>query len=170
MATETESRVIGMLAAIEPPPDAAEQIEAMGPEAVNVACEAALGTYVELRPKIRTNAAAIIGRMHSEQARETLALLVTDSNEDVAIRALRAVGRRDEPELVQRVGLVLRRADASPLLVAEAVNALATTPTRTAREVLEEYRRTQGEGAPPHRRHALVEQALRRVGDTGETG
>lgn len=161
MATETERRVLGMLGAIEPPPDAAEQIEAMGPEAVNVACEAALGTYVELRPKIRTNAAAIVGRMTSEQARETLALLVTDPDEDVAIRALRAVGRRDEPELAQRAGLVLRRADASPILAAEAVNALAATPARdAAREVLQEYRRMEGEGAPAHRRHALVEQAL----------
>ena len=64
-----------MLGAIEPPPDAAEQIEAMGPQAVNVACEAALGTYIELRPKVRTNAAAVVGRMNNEQARETLALL-----------------------------------------------------------------------------------------------
>src|SRR6185437_8673678 len=103
--------VLAMLAATEPPRDAAEQIEAMGPEAVNVACEAALGTYVQLRPKVRTNAAAIVGRMDNDQARETLSLLVTDANEDVAIRALRAVGRRDEPLLVQRAGLVLRRPD-----------------------------------------------------------
>jgi HEAT repeat protein len=162
MATDSERRVLSMLAAIEPPPDAAEQIEAMGPEAVNVACEAALGTYVELRPKVRTNATAIVGRMNNQQARETLALLVTDSSEDVAIRALRALGRRDEPELVQRVGLVLRRADASPLLAAEAVKALAATPARAAaRKLLDQYREKTGEGAPAHRRHALVEQALR---------
>lgn len=164
MATDTERRVLGMLGAIEPPPNAAEQIEAMGPEAVNVACEAALGTYVELRPKVRTNAAAIVGRMTSEQARETLALLVTDPDEGVAIRALRAVARRNEPELVQRAGLVLRRPDASPLLAAEAINALAATPARSAaREVLEEYRRMEGEGAPAHRRHPLVEQAFQRA-------
>lgn len=164
MSTETERRVLEMLGVVEPPPDAAEQIETMGSEAVNVACEAALGTYVELRPKIRTNAAAIVGGMNNQQARETLDLLVTDPTEDVAIRAIRAVGRRDEPELVQRVGLVLRRVDASPLLAAEAVNALAATPARdAAREVLREYRLMQGKGAPAHRRHALVEQALQRA-------
>lgn len=164
MATETERRVLRMLGAIEPPSDAAEQIEHMGPEAVNVACEAALGTYVGLRPKIRTNAAAIVGRMNTDQARETLALLVTDPNEDVAIRALRAVGRRDEPTLVQRVALLLQRADASPLLIAEAVNALAETPARNAaREALDTYRGMQGEAAPTHRLHPMVEQALRRA-------
>lgn len=161
MATEFERRVLSMLAAIEPPPDAAEQIEAMGPEAVNVACEAALGTYVGLRPKIRTNAAAIVGRMNNQQARETLALLVTDPSEDVAIRALRALGRRDEPELVQRIGMVLRRADASPILAAEAVKALAATPARgAASKLLDEYRKMTGEHAPAHRRHALVQQTL----------
>lgn len=164
MATDTEARVLRMLGAIEPPTDAAEQIEAMGPQAVNVACEAALGTFIELRPKIRTNAAAIVGRMNGDQARETLALLVTDPSEDVAIRALRALGRRDEPELVRRAGLVLRRAETSPLLAAEAVNALAATPARdAAREVLDGYSRVQGPGSPAHRRHPLVDQALRRA-------
>ena len=164
MATETEQRVLAMLAATEPPPDAAQRIEAMGPEAVNGACEAALGTYAQLRPKVRTNAAAIVGRMDNEQARETLGLLVTDANEDVATRALRAVGRRDEPLLVQRAGLVLRRPDISPLLAAEAVNALAATPARdAARTVLDEYRQLDEDSAPAHRRHALVQQALRRA-------
>jgi HEAT repeat protein len=164
VATDTEAQVLGMLAAIEPPPDAAEQIEAMGPQAVNVACEAALGTYVELRPKVRTNAAAIVGRMNNEQAREALALLVTDPSEDVAIRALRALGTRDEPELARRAGLVLQRAEVSPLLAAEAVNALAATPARdAAREVLDEYSRVEGPDSPAHRRHPLVEQALVRA-------
>jgi hypothetical protein len=150
-----------MLGATEVPPDAAERIEAMGPEAVTVACEAALGTYVELRPKIRTNAAAIIGRMTHEQARQTLALLVTDANEDVAIRALRAMATRDEPELVRRAGLVLRRPNTSPLLAAEAVNALAATPAReAAQETLQEYLRSQDERGLAHRGHPLVEQAL----------
>jgi HEAT repeat protein len=164
VATDTEARVLGMLGAIEPPPDAAEQIEAMGPQAVAVACDAALGTYIELRPKVRTNAAAIVGRMNNDQARETLALLVTDPSEDVAIRALRALGRRDEPELARRAGLVLQRAEVSPLLAAEAVNALAATPARdAAREVLDEYSRVEGPGSPAHRRHPLVAQALERA-------
>jgi HEAT repeat protein len=164
VATDTEARVLGMLGAIEPPPDAAEQIEALGPHAVTVACEAALGTYIELRPKVRTNAAAIVGRMNNDQARETLALLITDPSEDVAIRALRALGSRDEPELARRAGLVLQRAEVSPLLATEAVNALAATPARdAAREVLDAYNRVQGPGSPPHRRHPLVEQALERA-------
>lgn len=164
MPTPTEELVLRMLSAIEPPDDAARQIEELGPEAVNVACEAALGTYVGLRPKIRTNAAAIVGEMDTEQARETLGLLVTDANEDVAIRALRALGRRDDPELVARAAIVLRRPETSPMLATEAVNALAATPTReAAREALDTYRAAVGEPALPHRRHQLVQEALERT-------
>ena len=57
MATETEIWVLNLLSATEVPQNAPEQIEAAGTEAVNVACEAALGTYVGMRPKIRSNAA-----------------------------------------------------------------------------------------------------------------
>jgi hypothetical protein len=56
------------------------------------------------------------------------------------------------------------RAEISPLLAAEAVNALAATPARdTAREVLDEYSRVEGAGSPAHRRHPLVAQALGRA-------
>jgi len=161
MANETETRVLGLLSAIEPPLEAPQLIEAMGPEAVNVACEAALGTYVGLRPKVRTNAAAIVGQMESQQAREALALLVTDPDEDVAIRALRAVGRRDDAGLIERAALVLRRPDASPLVAAEAVWALRESrDLPSAREALAEYRNGDLERAPAHRRSLVVERAL----------
>lgn len=164
MATETETKVLKLLSSIEVPEDASERIEAMGPEAVNVACEAALGTYVGLRPKLRTNAAAVVGRMKTEQARETLLLLVTDPSDDVAIRALRAVGRRSEPELFERAALVLRRPDASPLVVAEALHALAAdSAPPAAREALDRYRDAKYEDSPAHRRSLVVERALDRA-------
>jgi hypothetical protein len=163
VATEIERAVLDMLSAIEPPGDAAERIEALGPEAVDVACDAALGTYVGLRPKVRTNAAAIVGRMHGEQALQTLALLVTDPSDDVAIRALRAVGRRDEPDLVARAALVLRRPGVAPLVAVEAVDALAArTDSPLAAKVLVAYREATGADAMPHRRSQVVEQALAR--------
>lgn len=166
MAPEIEERVLSLLSAIEVPSDADEQIEVMGAEAVNVACEVALGTYVALRPKVRTNAAAVVSEMHNEQAKETLALLVTDPDDDVAIRALRAVGRRDEPELLARAALILRRPDLAPLVAVEAVDALAASADLPiAREALDEYRQTKEEHAPAHRRSSVVQQALDRVAD-----
>jgi HEAT repeat protein len=161
MATETEERVLRLLSATEVPANAAEQIAQMGPEAVNVACEAALGTYVGLRLKVRTNAASVVGRLTDDQARQTLALLVTDPSDDVAIRALRAVRRRTgEEDLLARAALVLGRADASPLVVVEAIDALAASPdVPLARDALTNYREA-GEGAPPHRSNQLVQQAL----------
>lgn len=163
MATETEQRVLNILSAIEPPRDAAEQIEALGPEAVNVACEAALGTYVGLRPKVRTNAAAIIGQMHTEQALQTLALLVTDPNDDVAIRALRAVGRRDEPDLIARAALVLKRPGVTPLVAVEAIDALAArSDSPVAAAALDAYRQAKDSNALAHRHSPVVEQALAR--------
>jgi HEAT repeat protein len=161
--TPTEELVLRILSATDWPINPADRIEELGPEAVNVACEAALGTYVGLRPKIRTNAAAIVGDLDNEQARETLALLITDANEDVAIRAMRAVGRRDDPELIERVAIVLRRPETSPLLAAEAVDALIKTPARDAAQAaLDAYRTAGDEAALPHRRHQLVQEALER--------
>ena len=165
MATDIERAVLDMLSAIEPPHDAAEQIEALGPAAIDVACDAALGTYVGLRPKVRTNAAAIVGRMQSDQARETLALLVTDPSDDVAIRALRAVGRRDEPDLVARAALVLQRPALAPLVAVEVIDALAASAdSPVAAQALAAYSETTGEKALPHRRSQVVAQALARHG------
>lgn len=161
MATEIEKRVLGLLSMIEVPRNAPDLIEEMGPEAVNVACEAALGTYVGLRPKTRTNAAAVVGRMQSQQARETLLLLITDPSDDVAIRALRAARRRAEPELLERAALVLERPEANPLVVVEAVHALRAAPAAgDARQALDRYRGMAESEMPAHRRHAAVQRVL----------
>jgi HEAT repeat protein len=164
MPTPIETWVLDMLSAVEVPLDAAEQIERAGPEAVNVVCEAALGTYVGLRPKVRTNAAWVVGRMTAEQARDTLMLLVTDPDDGVAIRAIRAAGRLQIPELDARVALALERDEADPLLVVEAVAALAGSPTE--RQALQRYVDSTGSAAPAHRRNAAVERAIRRHLDT----
>jgi hypothetical protein len=150
---------LNILSSIEVPLDAPERVDAAGAEAVNVVCEAALGTYVGLRPKVRSNAAWMIGRMTSQQARETLLLLVNDPSDDVAIRAIRAVGRRPTAELEERVALTFSRADANPLVVAEAVRALVGTPNGQA--ALAKYRELSGAGIPAHRRSPVVERALR---------
>lgn len=161
MATEIETWVLNLLSAIEVPRNAPEQIESAGTEAINVACEAALGTYVGLRPKLRTNAAWVVGRMTSQQARETLMLLLNDPSDDVAIRAIRAIGKRNDPELEARAALTLQRPEANSLVVAEIVKSLGQS--QNGKLILSEYRGQQGLAALPHRRSPVVERALRSV-------
>ena len=58
MPTQDEIRVLNLLSAVDyaPGTDPGKLIESWGNGAVTVACEAALGTYPGLRPKVRTNA------------------------------------------------------------------------------------------------------------------
>jgi HEAT repeat protein len=160
MPTDVEVRVMRMLSAIEVPTNAAQLIEALGTEAVTVACEAALGSYPGLRPKVRTNAAAVVGRMTHPQARETLELLITDENPDVAIRGLRAAGRQKDDRLVTLIGTVLRRPTTDAFTADEAVRALRKIDSPAAQQQLDEYAGASPEKIP-HRGSALIRHTLK---------
>lgn len=162
MPTEMEIRVLEVLSAIEIPSGAAREIESWGNEAVTVVCEAALGTYPGLRSKVRYNAVSLLGKMDHPQARETIPLLINDPDPDVAIRAMRAAGRQNSTEGVGRLGEVLQRKNAAPLLAAEAVKALAAIDSSQARTALEEYTGASPD-ALPHRASPAVQAVLQRV-------
>jgi HEAT repeat protein len=164
MATENEIRVMRLLSAIEVPLDAANIIESWGTEAVTVTCEAALGTYVGLRPKIRTNAAAVVGKMEHPQARETHRMLITDESPGVAIRALRAAARRRDDALTGLIGTVIRRPATDPLVAVEAVRALREIDSPAARKELADYVKASNDRLP-HRSSAVVRKTL----ETGRT-
>ena len=107
MPTEMESRMLQLLSAIEIERDAPQYIESLGNEAVTVICEAALGSYPGMRPKVRANAVVLVGRMNHPQALETMALLVSDPDPGIAIRAIRAAGRKRNTGLVEKIARVL---------------------------------------------------------------
>ena len=163
MPTEAEVKVMNLLNAIEVPPSAGAQVEEWGNAAVTVVCEAALGSYLGLRQKVRTNAVALLGFMNHPQARETAALLVASPDPDVAIRAMRASGRQDNKAAVERLGELLERADAPPLLAAEALKALASIGGGEASAKVEAYVRSS-RAAPAHRDSAVVRSVIDRMG------
>jgi len=167
MPTEMESRVLEALSAIEIEPELARQIEDWGTEAVTVACEAALGTYVGLRPKIRTNAIALLGHVNHPQARETVPMLVNDSDRDVAIYAMRAAGRQRNEAVVEKLGRVLEASDSAPLLAAEALEALREVGSSAARARVAAYSAASPERLP-HRGSAAVNAVLRRAAAAAE--
>jgi HEAT repeat protein len=159
MATENEIRVMRLLSAIEVPVDAASIIESWGTEAVTVACEAALGTYLGVRPKVRTNAAAVVGKMDHPQARETHRMLIMDESPDVAIRALRAAARRRDDALTGLIGTVIRRPTTEPLVAVEAVEALRKIDSPAARKELADYVKASNDRLP-HRSSPAVRKTL----------
>ena len=167
MPTEIESRVLEALSAIEIEPELARLIEEWGNEAVTVVCEAALGTYVGLRPKIRTNAIVLLGHMSHPQARETVPMLVNDSDRDVAIYAMRAAGRQRNEAVTEKLGRVLEASDSAPLLAAEAFNALTQIGSSAARSHVEAYSAASPEHLP-HRASAAVNAVLRRAAAAAE--
>jgi hypothetical protein len=162
MPTETEIKVMRLLTAIEIPPSAAEQILAWGNEAVTVVCEAALGVLPGLRDKVRTNAVALLGWVDHPQAMETLALLVTDPDQDVAARAMRAAGRRKSEQAVDGLARVLTTPSTAPILAAEAVKALQAIGSGTALAALSRYEASAD--AYPHRNSTVVRDVLSRRG------
>src|SRR5882672_11418640 len=93
MPTPTEVQVLEILSSIEIESSAAQAIEQMGNDAVSLTCDIASGALPGLRNKVRTNAAALLGFMSNQQAKEAVRLLVSDPNPDVAIRAMRAAAR-----------------------------------------------------------------------------
>ena len=160
MPTEAEVRVMRLLSAIELTPATARRIEEMGTEAVTVVCEAALGSYPGIRPKVRTNAVSLLGWMEHPQARETIPLLVNDPNPDVAIRAMRAAGRQKNAAVVEPLGQVLQRPQTTILRAVEAAGALAAIGTPAAREHLSRYEAASPE-TYPHRASQAVNHLFR---------
>jgi HEAT repeat protein len=160
MPPDIKDRVMQVLTAIEISSDAASRIQSWGNEAVTVLCEAALGSYPNLRSKVRANAAALVGRMDHPQAVETIPLLIADPNPAVAIRAIRAAGRRKNEQVVERLGQILADPDSPALVVAEAVSSLATIDSPEARARLDAF-----EAASPrtnrHRGDPAIERVLR---------
>ncbi|WP_136419716.1 HEAT repeat domain-containing protein [Herbaspirillum sp. ST 5-3] len=159
MPTENEIRVLKILSAIEIPPNAGQTIQSWGNEAVTVVCEAALGTYPGLRPKVRNNAVALLGWMDHQQALETVPLLLNDANTDVSIRAMRAAGRQKNDAGVDKLGQLLRRRDAPPLLAAEAVSALLAIGSDKALASVAAYK-SANPADLPHRASKVVESVL----------
>jgi hypothetical protein len=160
MPTEMESRTLQLLRAIEINRDSASYIESLGHEAVTVVCEAALGSYPGIRPKMRANAVTLAGKMNHPQALETTELLVSDPDANMAIRAVRAAGRKRSAGLVNKIARVLDQPFSDTLLVAEALNALLQIDTPEARLRVKAY---EGANAAdlPHRRSRAVEHTLR---------
>lgn len=159
MPDETVVQVMKILSAIEIPPGAAKQIEEMGNAAVTVLCDVALGSYPGLRPKVRTNAVALLRWMSHPQALETTALLINDANPDVAIRALRAAGVQKNEDVVDKIGQILTKPASNPLLAAEAAKALLAIDSPKAKTLMETYEKASP-NTLPHRHSPEVENIL----------
>lgn len=166
MATEIETQVLVALSAIEVPPETASVIAEWGNEAVTTACDVALGDYPGLEPRVRANAVALLGWMDPPQARETIALLLTDPDPDISARALRAVAHQRDAGAVPAVAALLERADLSPILAAEAVDALGKVGSPDAMEALKVYA-DAGTDELPHRGSEVVAEFLSRHGNEG---
>lgn len=158
MPTEMESRMFQLLRAIEIERDAPQYIESLGNEAVTVICEAALGSYPGIRPKMRANAVVLAGRMNHPQALETIALLVSDPDLGIAIRAMRAAGRNRTTGVVEKIARVLDQPMSGALLAAEALDALLQIDTPEAQLRVKAY---EAANDLPHRRSPPVEYTLR---------
>ncbi|MDQ3956747.1 MAG: HEAT repeat domain-containing protein, partial [Actinomycetota bacterium] len=107
MPTPIETRVFKLLSAIEVPRRTAKVIENMGTEAVTVVSDAALGTYPDLRPKVRSTAVTVLGGMSHPQAREALLLLIHDPHPNLQIRAMRAAGRQKNATAGEKIAQVI---------------------------------------------------------------
>ncbi|MCB1676727.1 MAG: HEAT repeat domain-containing protein [Halioglobus sp.] len=162
MPIEIETRVMQLLSAIDGAYESIHAIEAMGSEAVTVVCEAALGSYPGIPSRSRKSAAALVGRLNHPQAQETLALLVRDSDPDIAIRAIRASGRNRRDDLVNDLGEMLSDGATPTLVAAEALKALAATGSPEAMEQIERYRRGDAK-ASAHRLSNVVRSVFRRI-------
>jgi len=156
MPTENEVRVLSILNAIEIPTTAGQTIQSWGNEAVTVVCEAALGTYPGLRPKVRYNAVALLGEMDHEQAQETVPLLLNDSNSDVAIRAMRAAGQQKNETGIDKLAEMLNQKNTEPLLAAEAVSALLAIGSPEAAAAVAAYRSANPTDLPHRGSRAVI--------------
>ena len=162
MPTEIEKSVINLLSATDYAPGTVpgKLIESWGNEAVTVACEIASGAYPGLRKKIRTNAVDALETIDRPQARETVQLLVKDTDTDVSIRALRAAASQKNINVVGAIAKLLQSASLPPLVAAETVAALIAIDSSEARQVLRQYE-SADPAAYPHRGDDVVKQYLR---------
>jgi hypothetical protein len=161
MPSQEEVRVMRILSAVELNGSVAQSIEDMGTAAVTVVCEAALGSYPGLRPKVRHNAVALLGYMSHPQALETVRLLVSHSAEGVSTRALRAAARQKNAAVVDNISLLLEKPETPALIAAEAVKALRAIDSPPAQAALASYASASGE-ALPHRISGAVRGVLER--------
>ena len=159
MTTPIETEVLQILSAIEIEGSAAQVIEKLGNDAVSLTCDIASGAVPGLRNKVRTNAAALLGYMRHPQAKETVRLLVNDTNHDVALRGLRAAARMKLVSAVNDIAVALNKPDLSPLLAAEAVKALVAIDSPPAKQAVETYRRSDATTLP-HRNAPVVLNVL----------
>ena len=164
MPTQDEIRVLNLLSAVDyaPGTDPGKLIESWGNGAVTVACEAALGTYPGLRPKVRTNAVAVLETIDHPQARETVAMLVKDSNSDVSIRALRAAAGQKNNAVVRDLDTLLQSPSLPPLVAVEVVKTLINIGSNQAKRALQTYK----DASPnqlPHRANVLIASYLEKA-------
>jgi len=162
MPTENEIRVLNLLSATDynPGTDPGRLIESWGNEAVTLACEVALGSYPGLPRKVRTNAVAVLETIDHPQAKETVRMLVKDTDTDVSIRALRAAAGQKNAATVNDMAKILQSASLEPLVAAEVVKTLSAIDTPQARSVLEAYDAADPKKFP-HRANPLVSSYLR---------
>jgi hypothetical protein len=161
MPTEIENSVISLLSATDyaPGADPGKLIESWGNEAVTVACEIASGAYPGLRKKIRTNGVDALQTIDRPQARETVQLLVMDSDTDISIRALRAAAGQKNTNAVGAMAKLLQSASLPSLAAAETVAALIAIDSSEARQALQQYE-SADPVAFPHRGDDLVKRYL----------
>jgi hypothetical protein len=164
MSTENEKKVLNLLSAVDytPGTDPGKLIESWGNEAVTVVCDVALGTYPGLMRKVRTNAVAALETMSHPQAKETVRMLVKDTDSDVSIRALRAAAGQKNTATVKDMALMLQSSSLQPLVAVEVVKALSAIDTLDARTALAAYEAVDPEKFP-HRADSLVSSYLRRI-------
>jgi HEAT repeat protein len=161
MPTEIENSVINLLSATDfaPGTDPGKLIESLGNEAVTVACEIASGAYPGLRKKIRTNAVDALETIDRPQARETVQLLVKDTDPDVSIRALRAAAGQKNINAIGSMAKLLQSATLPSLVAVEVVAALIAIDSPEARQLLQQYE-SMDPATYPHRGDDLVKRYL----------
>jgi hypothetical protein len=166
MAGATEQQVLQLLHAYELDAGTAQAIEQLGPEAVTVLAEAALGAYPDLRPKARQNAVYLLGVVQHPQAAETVALLVDEDDPAIAIRALRAARRQRNEAVVGTLARMLTSPNLTPVVAAETVATLDAIGSEAARTAIVGYAEATSSELP-HRGSRIVAQYLAEADATG---
>ncbi|MFM0472662.1 HEAT repeat domain-containing protein [Paraburkholderia strydomiana] len=164
MPTEIERKVLNLLSAVDfsGGSDPGPLIASWGNEAVTLVCEIALDGYPGLLPKVRTNAVAVLETVDHPQSKETVRLLVKDTNSDISIRALRAAAGQRNTTTVRDMASMLQSTSLQPLVAVEVVKALSAIATPEARAALASYT-TADRQKYPHRANALVSSYLEKA-------
>lgn len=164
MPTEIEKKVLNLLSAVDYSGGAnpGQLIAFWGNEAVTLVCEIALAGYPGLLPKVRTNAVAMLETIDHPQAKETVRLLIKDTDSDISIRALRAAAGQGNAAAVRDMATLLQAASLPPLVAVEVVKALSAIATPEARAALASYAASDRDKYP-HRANALVSSYLEKA-------